>query len=317
MNELKVLVSGMDLFPNQLTRAVEGYGCKVYHVNGDPGKNFPRFCDIAIIGTKVSSHQKVWDVKDAYKEQKKPVLVTNTGFSEIRERFEELLVKRGIRLPQKSFNNTIAIPENWSAPKVVEPKVENKPIQMPTPKPEKKPMSVVDRIVHLKTAGKTYLEIATILNAEGYRRPRNNDKYADTDVSCVMQRVRGSKASKAKLTRQSPAKDNAITNTPKSEVAVPITDLIQVVIASTEHDESSKLKLISRITKGEIKAPVFTDEVVVDDSIHLELTDIAKKPSSNVQVQLTKDQAALVLRCLGGVMKFLGVTSIGEPYTKK
>jgi len=43
MQQLNILVAGMDYEPNQVTRAVSSYGVKAYHVNGDVGKSFPSF----------------------------------------------------------------------------------------------------------------------------------------------------------------------------------------------------------------------------------------------------------------------------------
>lgn len=83
----RVLVCGGHVRDNNFTRNVEDLGCTVDWHDARAGKPFPKFADAAVIAKFQCSHQGMWDVKQAYLKQNKPVFIADHSFSTIRERF--------------------------------------------------------------------------------------------------------------------------------------------------------------------------------------------------------------------------------------
>jgi len=101
-----VLVAGFDSAENPISRTLR----KQYGINPDwlePGKSIrPHLYEIAIIGKSFINTSRYREVQDAFKEQKKPVFITNSGFSEIKQSLEDHLFERG----KKQFGTKNVVP---------------------------------------------------------------------------------------------------------------------------------------------------------------------------------------------------------------
>lgn len=84
-----VLVAGMYRADNPVIKYVTDHGIKAHHVPEDSAKRLPD-TDFAIVITTNCGHGLMDKVKEAYKE--KGILYSQGGISEIREKFEEMVV---------------------------------------------------------------------------------------------------------------------------------------------------------------------------------------------------------------------------------
>jgi len=89
----RILLAGMNKFPNQFTRYLSAKGCEVVHVSGDPGGHIPTDCEAVIITKCQISHEKFYKTKELYKDLDKPVFITDYGITPIKERLEAFLSK--------------------------------------------------------------------------------------------------------------------------------------------------------------------------------------------------------------------------------
>lgn len=87
--KLKALVVGKFRGKGETyTKKIKSYGIDVVRTDGKPGK-FDTDCDIVIFFKFAMSHQKFWDVKEAYSNRGIPMFSIGTGFSEIKEDLEQ------------------------------------------------------------------------------------------------------------------------------------------------------------------------------------------------------------------------------------
>ncbi len=134
--KLRILLAGMNYAPNQFTRNIEKLGCEVVSTSGDPG-SFPKWCDAAIIAKCQCSHQKYWDVKNAYLQAKKPVF-TAENFSSIGESVTEFVRKK----KEEMAGRTVLGRAFTAAAKDIKPVLDRvisdppKPLILPEPKEE-------------------------------------------------------------------------------------------------------------------------------------------------------------------------------------
>ncbi len=172
---MKILLAGMNNYPNQFSRSIERYGCEVVHISGDAGGTIP-ICHAAIISKGHISHTKFDQVKERYKSVGKPYFIVDQSFSVIKERFEAFL------------NQYKHLPKTAMAQAFVQ-------AQTPTPPIEEQDMHK-KRMVHTKDvvekihkivkdcyqANMTPIETVEMLASEGLKKA-SGEPFKNQDIS--------------------------------------------------------------------------------------------------------------------------------------
>lgn len=316
--KIRILVAGINYQPNQFSRELEKYGCVPIHVNGDPNGQFPHFCDAAIVVSSYSSHARYWAVKDVYKKDGKRCFLTGTGFSQIREDFENFLKERRgfVRPPERKVEVTVTagelkVPSAWVA-KVA--KKEEVPVNKVTVKPGPRGLKYSDETLNriyseidkAWQSNKTLQSAADELNKAGIKKT-NGTHFKYSDIA----QLRHSPAYKIftgapiKVTEKAGLKITQVAKYEKEDTPVigGMNLIQQVTVSSLPLTE--KIELIHRITLGEITNPETTERIIVDNQLVIEKVSILRPKAENPHVTLTREQANLVLSNLAAINSFI------------
>lgn len=158
------------------------------------------------------------------------------------------------------------------------------------------------RLAELHQQGLGYVAIAEILNSEGFKTNRYQNLFDGTAVANALMTIRKRSLDNSLKKAGAEAQQNAEAQAPEK---VDITQLIAYVMSSAETSEAEKLRLIQKITEGEIKKQIYTEITYIDGIMLIERNNIALKSENNIRVELTKDQAQLIVENMETLKGFL------------
>ncbi len=334
---MKVLLAGMNYLPNQFSRAIEKYGCECIHTSGDPG-DFPINCDIAVIAKGHISHAKHTAVKDGYKNLGKPFLIASNGFSEIKERFEELLAMKdlksatstsfGTRSPPPRSDTAIAeafkrASRMKSFASAVEAIVDDKeavtkyveashaelisPIEKEDPVAKKKPQSrlaeekraEVKKIVReCLESEMDYQDTLEMLAAHGLARA-DGKPFKIGDIGNYRTQVSKEIAAEKK----SPKKHAAPAKVP--DAVGKQMEMISKVMESKMIGAEYKLKLIGQIQRGEVFPLETITAVKVGDALEIRSAHLFKGETTILKLSLVQAISLSSLGIMPDIQKFV------------
>lgn len=317
---MRVLLAGMKLAQNQFSRAIEKYGCEVVHTNPDPG-GFPVNCDAVVVAKCHLSHQKFWDVREAYKD--KPIFYAVNGFSEIKEAFEMYVNQQNV-VVRKAGSQDIIRPqqpkrpaEPFNQPKVVQEKLEAEDETVSrriSPKSEegRQHTKRIRKIVQeCLDANMSNSEIADMLHAEGLYK-HNGERFQGNDVAAQKTTMRNlgilpEKYSARESAPETQAKSLAA-NSPTAKLSPTEQCRLITRITTSNLPDEEKLKRIRMVQEGLLTSEVVFEAKTVPSSFGPKLQIMRRefaRPNDELVLSLTKDQALAIKQTISEIEKFL------------
>lgn len=336
MAQPKILLAGMNRYPNQFSRKIEQLGCETVPLSGDPGGHIPTDCEAVIITKCQSSHEKFYQVKDAYKALNKPVFITDFGFSPIKERFTEFLKKlpRPAEVKSRGQSNAMSHAFFHAANLTIDGsggsnREEGRPQGGPVnavpsiPKEEVKmtkkktgPKTGSTRAVHSQEvtnrvnqivqecydADMSTRETLQMIQAEGFKMADGRD-YTTAYISTIRYRM-GLRPKGSKMAHRAPEPVAA----PARRVHTPVDqssplELIGRVLA-TEVSLQRKLELVAKIQSGEITTDSAVTTKVGPDGLQLMATSIIDGSEKKI-LTLNKVQAIAVAQAMKAIETYI------------
>jgi hypothetical protein len=284
---MKVLLSGIQYYPNQFSRQIESYGLECIHQNGDPGQFLPTDVHAVVIATSQTSHQKMWDVKDHAKRLNVPLFISYTGFSQIKEQFEKWLVEaNGIASRKSATTPNSAMAHAFKlattppppTPQLATPQV-NKMKLDPSDPSSRRAYANAARDLMLKghNEGFSARQIKHLLINEGFKTNSKGDEWQEHNI---YQTINYNTVKKFKVKAKS-----RTTTAPTAKLKSPRPDsqmeLIQKVMSS-KLPKDRKFELVEEISAG----LMLTDNTVMvvreEDKIKLVARNIFKEADEDL-----------------------------------
>lgn len=291
---MRILLAGMNHFPNQFSRALDKYGIEVVHISGDSSGHIPSDCAAVVIGTCQASHTKYGQVKDYYKRLGRPVFVSYQSFSPIKERFETFLKTEGFmeRIVRRAAGGETVMSQAFK--------------QAKEPKRAVHPHEIVNKIYTIVRecfeAGMDLTQTVEMLKAEGYKKA-SGEEYVNADVSFI----RNSLGLKARSRKVLPTTPKPVK--PPASGDIKLTLISKVLDSALPGDR--KLDLLERINRGEItkEDATISRRVRLDgnqgEGLQLFTSNILSNNDKPVIV-MSKLQAAIILESLSAIHGFVG-----------
>lgn len=230
---------------NPFTRALQKYqGVDVEMVDADSRqKQFPD-CDIAMFANQVVNHELMWNAKAWCQKRSIPHLHSTSGFSPIKESFENFLQERGHAVVLKGNGAPLGT-LGAALEQALNPKPQPQPIAS-KPVAKKFDKIAVNKLLRdAFEANMKSVDIVDLLIAEGHATKQNGKPWKVADVS----------ARRAYLGFKSPDSTTAAPPTPRARRQATLTaleqmELITKVMAAKGLASQRKVELAEEIAAG-------------------------------------------------------------------
>lgn len=323
---VRVLVAGLENRDNQFTRRLaKEYGCEVFWTSVDE-RRYEREVDIGIVVRAQINSKKFQEIKDLFKQNKRPLLVARDNFSDIKNAFDDFLYRRGLHLNAKQMplpkpgHQKQPFNSSFSSLKELKPNDE-KPIDVaPVPKAQNKLRDILKVVKECADARMSAHDTVVML---GEFKKSSGNSYDEQDVYNFRSRLRKEGALDetpiiAEEIKPPPpppkieAKPAQLELKPEPPPPAPAPigfdplSLIGEVLKSEQLPQEEKLKLIQKIQAGDVKAAIYTQCDLHDDGKTMRVRKINFADLNDItEVWLRGAEAALVLENLAAINNFV------------